>query len=436
MPLTLPILPVTCSSWWKHFLAIFLLPLMLEVLGSAQTTSATAAPLQAATFTDVMSKQTPYVDVRVFGAKCDGKTVDDPAINAASEFAAKSGGTLFIPSGLTCKVAKTVVVTSNMMAVGATLSTSADIVVLRVGTRNADLLNKTLWLPNTTNLAGRWSGSVSTGVEILNADSCRIMEGDNLNFLVGTKVSASRDRGATNNTIFIGREENDKVGYLLQAEDPTGWVNQNTFYGGRIGLYSNECLARGIAGTVTAGSRVVRGLPSTAQLRPGMRVIVGPADPAQSPAPTFPDGATISSVDGATQITLSGSASYSGRDVPLIFPVPGTRQVQMTTTGPAVNSNQFVGLDLEGECAEYQAELNSAAYNTFLGVRWESEAPRVKLTGSSTKPTQGNMWINGLYLFLLQVWDDPFTGGNSIEAPDFRTLIGRGLLQRDPIERA
>lgn len=392
---------------------------------STLTADAQAASQSAGNFSDLVSKQTPYVDVRAFGAKCDSKTPDDAAINTAAQAAARSGGTLFVPSGMTCEVANTVMVNSNMMAAGATLSTHSDIVVLRVGNRTTELLNKTLWLPNTRNLAKRWSGTVSTGVEILNADSCRIMEGNNVDFLIGTKITAFNE-GMANNTVFIGREENDKIGYLLKVDDPEGWINQNTFYGGRIGLYSGECLAPGLTGTVVSGSRIIKGLSSTARLHPGMRVLVGLADPAQSPAPTFPDSLVIASVDSNSQITVSGKAEYSGTNVPLIFPVPGSRHLVMTTNAHVLNNNQFIGLNVEGECTEYQAELHSVASNTFQGVRWESEVPRVKITGTSARSSQGNMWINGLYVWLLQVWDDANTESNSIEDSYFHTLIGRG----------
>ena len=38
-------------------------------------------------------------DVKAFGAKGDGKTIDTPAINAAIEAAAKAGGAVYFPAG-------------------------------------------------------------------------------------------------------------------------------------------------------------------------------------------------------------------------------------------------------------------------------------------------------------------------------------------------
>src|SRR6476660_10450839 len=50
--------------------------------------------------TQRVSKATPLYDVRAFGAKGDGKTLDTPAINKAIDAAASAGGgTVNFPAG-------------------------------------------------------------------------------------------------------------------------------------------------------------------------------------------------------------------------------------------------------------------------------------------------------------------------------------------------
>ncbi|HEY8084124.1 MAG TPA: right-handed parallel beta-helix repeat-containing protein [Methylophilaceae bacterium] len=107
---------------------------------SATTTNATSTNLFATnlaavnltvtgstTITDLITKG-PIIDIRAYGAKCDGVTDDQVAIQGALNAAPSTGGTVIIPAGMTCGVG----------AAGLLLSNKSD-VVFRAGGDNAGL---------------------------------------------------------------------------------------------------------------------------------------------------------------------------------------------------------------------------------------------------------------------------------------------------------
>ena len=81
-------------------LTVSLLFLILAASGWPQTKSRSAAPAKARVASVKNSVTGSSLNVRHFGAKADGKTLDSPAINKAIEAAAaKGGGTVFFPAG-------------------------------------------------------------------------------------------------------------------------------------------------------------------------------------------------------------------------------------------------------------------------------------------------------------------------------------------------
>jgi len=81
-------------------LTVSLLFLILAASGWPQTKSRSAAPAKARVASVKNSVTGSSFNVRHFGAKADGKTLDSPAINKAIEAAAaKGGGTVFFPAG-------------------------------------------------------------------------------------------------------------------------------------------------------------------------------------------------------------------------------------------------------------------------------------------------------------------------------------------------
>ena len=80
----------------------------LLLLGAAGLAAASAGAAQAQAQAQAQAaparprgpETSPWLDVRRFGAKGDGTTIDSGAINAAIDYAAsKGGGTVFFPAG-------------------------------------------------------------------------------------------------------------------------------------------------------------------------------------------------------------------------------------------------------------------------------------------------------------------------------------------------
>jgi hypothetical protein len=406
-----------------------LLPVFLLVLASV------AAAQDSERITELIKKDTPVVDVRSYaslnpsGTVCNGTAVDDSALRAAAQAATVNHGVLFIPPGLTCKVTQTIIVTSHLTATGATLTTDRDIIVLQIGDSRQLLANKQISLPDVTNLAKNyWSGSISTAVKLVNLYQCRVYGGHNTRFLKGTVVAAANTYGTAYNTIFIGHEEDSKFDYVLQADDSTGWINSNTFIGGRLHMDGNEEAAPPLKGTLVAGSPVVTHVQasSTTLAQYAEKLVI--ASPLQAPTPVLPLRTTVRSVDAAGgRLTLSANAKFSGA-VDLIFPAPESRQLLLAYVpgGNMINNNQFIGTTVEGDSSEYQVELQGAVHNTFIALRWESSAPRLKLTSYTGAATTKNDFQNGFQLDQVQVMDDALTGPNELQTPANRTIYGAG----------
>src|SRR6187549_755485 len=83
-----------------RILAVNLLFLTLAVSGWTQTRSRSAAPEKTGATSVSAAVTGGFFNVRLFGAKGDGKALDSAAINKAIDAAAaKGGGTVFFPAG-------------------------------------------------------------------------------------------------------------------------------------------------------------------------------------------------------------------------------------------------------------------------------------------------------------------------------------------------
>jgi hypothetical protein len=107
-------------------------------------------------------------------------------------------------------------------------------------------------LPRVVNVAKTSLGwaqvAGSVGVKVINANGCQIVVPYITNFETAFEM---RGEGAGNvfNTVTLGTLDNSKIGQRFTA-DSGGWVNQNTFTGGHISMYSGE-------GNRVAGTRYI-----------------------------------------------------------------------------------------------------------------------------------------------------------------------------------
>jgi hypothetical protein len=91
---------------------------------------------------------------------------------------------------------------------------------------------------------GVWAAG-TVGLRLLNLSACTVYVGQTYLFETGLEV-ASNVTGNVYNNIFLTGLDNNKVNCWIHPSNG-GWVNNNTFYGGRMSHYSNEGIA--VAGT-------------------------------------------------------------------------------------------------------------------------------------------------------------------------------------------
>lgn len=154
----------------------------------------------------------------------------------------------------TYSVSSTIVVTSHLDASAATINYTGSGVAVQVGAGGAGvlILAKSVRLPKVVNRAktsrgwGQVAGSV--GVRVVNANACQIVVPYVTNFETALEMRGEA-AGNVLNTVTLGRLSNSKIGQRFTA-DASGWVNQNTFIGGQIDMWSNE-------GNRVAGTRYI-----------------------------------------------------------------------------------------------------------------------------------------------------------------------------------
>jgi hypothetical protein len=145
-----------------------------------------------------------------------------------------------------------IVVTSHLDASAATINYRGTGVAIQVGTPSIVLLGKSIQLPKVVNLTKTNIGwaqvAGSVGVKVINANACQIVVPYVTNFETGLEMRGEA-AGNVLNVITLGRLSNCKIGQRFTC-DATGWVNQNTFIGGQIDMFSGE-------GNRAAGSRSI-----------------------------------------------------------------------------------------------------------------------------------------------------------------------------------
>lgn len=194
-----------------------------------------------------------YGALRGTGRTTAERTTTTAAINQAAEDARLNDGVLVIKGEY--EINGTVQIRCHLDAAAATLTaydTTLNPAVL-VGARTAGerLSDRTIVLPHVIQagktLGAGWSGT-DVGVEISNTYSCHITTQRISSFSTNLWLSAYGSAGNVYNDITLGHLENGKINLRLAPADAAGWVNQNTFIGGRCYVASAE-------GTAIAGVR-------------------------------------------------------------------------------------------------------------------------------------------------------------------------------------
>lgn len=120
-------------------------------------------------------------------------------------------------------------------------------------------------------------------------------------------------------TQFVNAADAALKQYVKRQLEAGNYVHYPFRLGGEsIVLPETPVLSYRLTGTVTSGQPTITGLSSTSSLFAGMPVVVlqNASSPTTQP---FPNGATVQSIDSLSQVTLTGTASYSASGVPIIF---------------------------------------------------------------------------------------------------------------------
>lgn len=184
---------------------------------------------------DIVSRD-QVANVYDFGATGDGQTDDSSAIQAAAIHARDTNKVLYIPPD-TYRINKTVVLQCNVSAVAATFTVNDNtITAIQYGSNTTYLKNFNSTLPSVIQLqkASQGWGEGDVGIKIINIGESIINIQRITHFSTGVWLSASNGNGLTYNTFTFEWLGNNKTNLLLLQDDDTGWVNQNTFIGGRF----------------------------------------------------------------------------------------------------------------------------------------------------------------------------------------------------------
>ncbi len=160
----------------KIFIILLSLVLFLALIPcvAQQPAGASAAPSMAAgenlAIEDRIAKNTPVVDVRIYGAKCDGATDDTAALQAAIAPGVLSGHKLIFPSGATCLVSAPLIFAGTLtrwdidgMSMGTTIESRAVGLPIFEFATTSSRLTTIAWGWHIHNLAFKYTNAQTFG---------------------------------------------------------------------------------------------------------------------------------------------------------------------------------------------------------------------------------------------------------------------------------
>lgn len=187
-----------------------------------------------------------FFNVRDYGATGDGVTNDTAAILAAHTAALRKSAdaTLYFPAGN--YVVDPLNIRTGIDAKQATITTSAAGVALTVGAPGVVTSRKSFWLPRVIHkinvAAGKWEVADTTGVRLLNLNSCNVWFDFIQGFTEGL-VMEGCGQGFAYTTVYAGTVWTCRRSMILRARKylgAGGYANQNLILNGRVQIGWSE----------------------------------------------------------------------------------------------------------------------------------------------------------------------------------------------------
>ena len=199
---------------------------------------------------NLKNSQVGVFNVLDYGADNTGLGDATTAINNACDAAYTAGGTV-IGRG-TFKISNTIFIRSNADFAGAhfNLNDSTKTAIAYVDSAAA-LTNKVVIFPEVhetaTHVEGHWIGA-SIGVKIVNGNYCRFYVPYVNGFRTGILFTTYGPHGNSYNEINLGLIMDNKISINLSPSTSAGWVNENTWYSGKVTLFGANDGATGTRG--------------------------------------------------------------------------------------------------------------------------------------------------------------------------------------------
>lgn len=328
-----------------------------------------------------VSQDQVMLDLRLQpGVVGDGVTDDATAIQSAFNSAASLGMRVFARG--TFLIASTVTIKGATDLADATFLFTGTGIAIQVGDPTSLIFRSIIVLPKVIASAKTTTGwtqvAGTTGIRVTNLYSCFLTITQIKNFETGLHMHGQTPNGSSYNTLYLGQMDNNKVNILISPQDSgsgatSGWVNQNTYIGGRCSHNSNE-------GTQTAGTRHI--------------LIVSASNAINNN--TFYGTSLESPSVVEYHIEVAGWYNYFDR-CRWENTTPAYRRVLWTTPakGNVINGGIYAADIIASSTSPYTSNL-ILSDETGINGSWIAYVPT--WTSSGTAPVLGNGTLTGRYL--------------------------------------
>jgi len=197
------------------------------------------------------------VNVNWFGAIADGVTDNTAAIRSAIAYANNMVGssvvpTLWFPNGNSYIITDSIYIPAGInVKMDAPIffqGTAYDRSALTIGKTGVVSSNIKYQLNVASKTQSNWSNENNVGIRLFNCNTCDINIVQASNFTVGVEFKGD-NAGFAYSTATIGSLWNNKIAEKIFATN-NGWVNENSFYGGRLTCASSTNLGKARYGVV------------------------------------------------------------------------------------------------------------------------------------------------------------------------------------------